>query len=665
MPITQTITTLPAAPSSSDPSTFETKADAFVAALPALVTEINTWADQADALAVTVNADADAAEDAKIAAQLAKTNAETAETNAETAQAAAEAAATNATNAANVYGTSTSSVSIPTSESGTRTFVYVEASRAIALGMHILAASSASPTNWILIRVTSWDSGTKTVIGDVVTFEGTGTFNSWVLSLSGPRGAAGEDPEIISPKRVITTSGSITAADNGYNLDVTAAGVTLTPDTAAAMDQTSCIINAVGYDVTVAATFNDGETSKVLLSGTSVVLSCNGTTFRWQFYKTPKDQLGALGTPTVVKAYNQQTVFTAVPLTDTTSLVVYAASGTTLEAAVVTRSGATLSVGTPLVINTSGEAGISVGVRAKKLDASRVLLMHGMNTASLVRMVVLSISGTTVTENTGVDWSAYTLTGSFDFALCSPTVAVAFYMSSGSSAAARHIAISGTTLTASTAVNVVTDGEGVQVLGISAAGISATQAVLYCRVGTGQNAQVHLITLTGTVPANSVTRGFTHATGTGGGNCVFTELSNGNALAVVSQTSGNISLTTCVEILASGSAMIFGPASAMLFDTILTPFPRAAELANGRVALATIGLGLGSVVSFAERLADAESWRLIAGKGATNINASSQSDIGAVFPMGNDYLGILYKDSGNSSYTTVRTLGLGNIARNN
>lgn len=664
MPITQTITTLPAAPSSSDPSTFETKADAFVAALPALVTEINTWADQADALAVTVNADADAAEDAKIAAQLAETNAETAETNAETAQAAAEAAATNATNAANVYGTSTSSVSIPTSESGTRTFVYVEASRAIALGMHILAASSASPTNWILIRVTSWDSGTKTVIGDVVTFEGTGTFNSWVLSLSGPRGATGEDSEIISPKRVITTSGSITAADNGYNLDVTAAGVTLTPDTAAAMDQTSCIINAVGYDVTVAATFNDGETSKVLLSGTSVVLSCNGTTFRWQFYKTPKDQLGALGTPAVVKAYNQQTVFTAVPLTDTTSLVVYVASGTTLEAAVVTRSGATLSVGTPLVINTSGEAGISLGVRAKKLDASRVLLMHGINGLGLVRMVVLSISGTTVTENAGVDWSA-SVPSRFDFALCSPTVAVAFYMSSGSTAAARHIAISGTTLTASTAVNVVTDGEDVQVLGISAAGISATQAVLYCRVGTGQYGRVHLITLTGTVPANSVTRGFTHATGTEGGNCVLTELSNGNALAVVSQPSGNISLTTCVEILASGSAMIFGPASAMLFDTILTPFPRAAELANGRVALATIGLGLGSVVSFAERLADAESWRLIAGKGATNINASSLSDIGAVFPMGNDYLGILYKDYDNSSYTTVRTLGLGNIARNN
>jgi ribosomal protein S10 len=49
MAITQTITALPPPPDRLDPATFDSKADAFVAALPNLGTELNTYAGQVNA----------------------------------------------------------------------------------------------------------------------------------------------------------------------------------------------------------------------------------------------------------------------------------------------------------------------------------------------------------------------------------------------------------------------------------------------------------------------------------------------------------------------------------------------------------------------------------------------------------------------------------------
>ncbi len=62
--ITETISTLPDAPSTSDPTNFDTEADAFVAALAGLVTDINTWAGQANTVAGEVNTAASATGDA-------------------------------------------------------------------------------------------------------------------------------------------------------------------------------------------------------------------------------------------------------------------------------------------------------------------------------------------------------------------------------------------------------------------------------------------------------------------------------------------------------------------------------------------------------------------------------------------------------------------------
>lgn len=113
-------------------------------------------------------------------------------TNAGTSATQAAASAAIATNAANVQGTSTSSVSVPAVDGQSRTFVYAEADRTVALGMFVLVAATASPaTNWMVLQVTSWTPGTRTLIGDVVVYSGIGTFAAWTLSLTGPRGAIG------------------------------------------------------------------------------------------------------------------------------------------------------------------------------------------------------------------------------------------------------------------------------------------------------------------------------------------------------------------------------------------------------------------------------------------------------------------------------------------
>lgn len=67
--ITQTITALPTAPARTQTSAvFITNADAFVAALPTMVTQENTWATQANTVAGEINTNAATASAAALSA---------------------------------------------------------------------------------------------------------------------------------------------------------------------------------------------------------------------------------------------------------------------------------------------------------------------------------------------------------------------------------------------------------------------------------------------------------------------------------------------------------------------------------------------------------------------------------------------------------------------
>lgn len=85
----------------------------------------------------------------------------------------------NALISGSVSATSTSSVSIGT---GAKTFT-LEASQSFYPGMLLMCWNAK--TDWMLIRCTSYTSATKSLIGDVVRYKGSGSKSSWTISLHG------------------------------------------------------------------------------------------------------------------------------------------------------------------------------------------------------------------------------------------------------------------------------------------------------------------------------------------------------------------------------------------------------------------------------------------------------------------------------------------------
>lgn len=150
---------LPTPPQSTDPTNFEARADAFMAALPTFTTQAN-----ATAAAMNLNSTTDA---------------------------------------------SVSSLLIAT---GTKTFA-VSAGKSFQPGMYLVAADTAAPsTNSMFGQITSYDVVTGALVLNVMTVRGSGTKASWVISQSSAGGA------VAGP---LETSGITGAAESGANASIT------------------------------------------------------------------------------------------------------------------------------------------------------------------------------------------------------------------------------------------------------------------------------------------------------------------------------------------------------------------------------------------------------------------------------------------------------------
>lgn len=125
-----TFTPLPTPPSTLDPENFNSRADAFLGALPTFQEELNDYSAALTNMATT--------------------------------------------------STSTSSVVIGT---GSKSFI-VQAGKSYYTGMTVQAASTTNPTNWIIGTVTSYNSTTGALTLDITTKNGSGTFASWNLFLT-------------------------------------------------------------------------------------------------------------------------------------------------------------------------------------------------------------------------------------------------------------------------------------------------------------------------------------------------------------------------------------------------------------------------------------------------------------------------------------------------
>lgn len=127
-----TITALPDAPSRSDSATFATKADALLGALPGFVTEMN-----------------------------------------------AESARLSALGFGSYSATSATSLAVGT---GSKSLT-CEAGKGFVVGQPVMIASTASPSNYMIGQVTSYDSGTGALEVSVATTGGSGTIAAWSVSV--------------------------------------------------------------------------------------------------------------------------------------------------------------------------------------------------------------------------------------------------------------------------------------------------------------------------------------------------------------------------------------------------------------------------------------------------------------------------------------------------
>ncbi len=182
------VDTLPAAPSTTSPSTFDALSDAFVAALATLRTQLIALATNGYNNAVDCynNAVAGAASAATSTAQAVIATAQ-----AVIATAQASAAAASAATAASAPGTSATSTTSLLVGSGALSLT-IQTGKSLVAGMNITIARTSDPVGVQMAAIISaYNSGTGLLNFTASSFSGAGTFTDWTVSLSGARGATG------------------------------------------------------------------------------------------------------------------------------------------------------------------------------------------------------------------------------------------------------------------------------------------------------------------------------------------------------------------------------------------------------------------------------------------------------------------------------------------
>jgi hypothetical protein len=186
------IPTLPTAPSrSNDPDTFVARADAHVAALTPWTTAANSFGTYMDALSVAVDADVatattqagNAATSATLAQDWATKTSGTVDGSNYSAKKHALDAASSAASAINSPGSSATSTSSLTVGVGTKSLTLAQAGKAFVVGQWVSLTDSASPSvNWMTGAITSFNSGTGSMVVSVANYSGSGTISSWAVT---------------------------------------------------------------------------------------------------------------------------------------------------------------------------------------------------------------------------------------------------------------------------------------------------------------------------------------------------------------------------------------------------------------------------------------------------------------------------------------------------
>jgi hypothetical protein len=333
-----------------------------------------------------------------------------------TANQTAVTASAGATNAANVNGTSTSSVAVGT---GSKSFTYVEANRTVVVGMYLQVASAADPANFMNGPVTAWDSGTKvvTILVPTAGTGGSGTHADWVISLSGIPGVSGgvtlTGTETLTNKTLTSPRIGTSILDTGGNelflLTATASAVNeLTYANAATSNNPS--FTASGGDTNIGINLVPKGTGKVQAAGVEVATISGTQTLTNKTITSPTITGGTVDTFNIgykeIPQNSQSAAYTLV-LSDSGKHIYHPAADTTARVwTIPANASVAFPIGTAVTFdNDFGAGAITIAITSDTLvlvgaagsTGSRTLASGGQATAVKVTSTRWRINGTGLT----------------------------------------------------------------------------------------------------------------------------------------------------------------------------------------------------------------------------------------------------------------------------
>ena len=179
-------------------------------------------------------------------------------------------------------GTSTTSIAV---SAGTKTLT-TQTGKQFTAGNYVTISRTSAPTTLMHGVVTSYSGAT--LIVEVATIAGSGTFTDWTIALSGSQGAQGPSGNGVMPYVAKTGAYTVVTTDRGSLIDCTSGTFTLSFQACATLGANWSVYirnsgtGLITLDPNGAETINAAATYP-LNAGNTAMLSCDGSVIRCAF----------------------------------------------------------------------------------------------------------------------------------------------------------------------------------------------------------------------------------------------------------------------------------------------------------------------------------------------------------------------------------------------
>lgn len=620
--------------------TWATEWDTIVA--PALETLAETTYDNAVEGAASAVAAATSASTATTQANAATTQAG----NASTSAAAAAASAVTAVNAPGTSGTSATSTAVG---AGTKTLT-TQTGKAWVVGQQVTLARTSDPANTRMWGpITAYNSGSGSISIEVGAgdFVGTGTHTDWTIGLAGQEGPAGADADLLMPWTARSGAVTLVQGDTGGASKLTSATVTF--DTPAALGNGwTHVVEGTSGTSTFTASFADGSSSKTLTQGRTAYLACDGTAIRLAYFGEAQPRFGARGAAAVFASHDIQTLrVRVVRLSDTLAVCAYQNTSNYPVVVILSVSGGTVTVGTPVVVETVAVSGNDLELCF--LSATSFALAYAGG--GVGRVAVGSVSGTTITMGSVTAFYASGPPAHINAVALSATKLALFFRDVNAYLQACTVDISGATCTPN-ASQIIYNANTIVYCWLAM--LSATKVVVMYNNGGGTGPVVQVVDISGSTFTPGTSRSFTNAH-TDSSRLVA--LSSTRVLAYRSWAQSPLIAADMRTIDVSGTNMTMGPAVALTNQS--GGKSALVRISDTQAAMLADFGNSGYLAPFAVEVEDA--LPVIKAAGVTLTSYVGGAPLADLCILNATQALVVYRDPANSNYGTARVLSLGTI----